>query len=75
MVRAGLFKDVDATLYWHPSDANTAAQDKNLANTSAKFRFHGQSAHAPIRMRLDQLPRQIAVFCVGNSQQYDRQIT
>jgi aminobenzoyl-glutamate utilization protein B len=46
MVRAGLFRDVDVTLYWHPSDANTAAQDKNLANTSAKFRFHGQAAHA-----------------------------
>jgi aminobenzoyl-glutamate utilization protein B len=46
MVRAGLFKDVDATLYWHPADANTASQDRNLATTSAKFRFHGQSAHA-----------------------------
>ena len=46
MVRAGLFKDVDVTLYWHPSDANNASQDKNLANTSAKFRFHGQAAHA-----------------------------
>ena len=40
MVRAGLFKDVDVTLYWHPSDANNASQDRNLANTSAKFRFH-----------------------------------
>jgi len=46
MVRAGLFADVDATLYWHPADANTAAQDKNLANISAKFRFHGQPSHA-----------------------------
>ena len=46
MVRAGLFKDVDATLYWHPADANSASQDRNLATTSAKFRFHGQSAHA-----------------------------
>ena len=46
MVRAGLFKDVDVTLYWHPSDANNASQDRNLANTSAKFRFHGQPAHA-----------------------------
>jgi aminobenzoyl-glutamate utilization protein B len=46
MVRAGLFKDVDATLYWHPGDANNASQDRNLATTSAKFRFHGQSAHA-----------------------------
>ena len=46
MVRAGLFKDVDVTVYWHPADANTAAQDHNLANISAKFRFHGTPAHA-----------------------------
>jgi aminobenzoyl-glutamate utilization protein B len=46
MVREGLFKDVDVTLYWHPADANNASQDRNLANTSAKFRFHGQAAHA-----------------------------
>jgi aminobenzoyl-glutamate utilization protein B len=46
MVRAGLFRDVDVTLYWHPADANNASQDRNLATTSAKFRFHGQSAHA-----------------------------
>jgi aminobenzoyl-glutamate utilization protein B len=46
MVQAGLFKDVDTVLYWHPADANTAAQDINLATISAKFRFHGQAAHA-----------------------------
>ncbi|HEY4264217.1 MAG TPA: amidohydrolase, partial [Micropepsaceae bacterium] len=46
MVSAGLFKDVDATIYWHPADANNASQDKNLANISAKFRFHGVAAHA-----------------------------
>jgi len=46
MVRGGLFRDVDVTLYWHPADANNASQDRNLATTSAKFRFHGQSAHA-----------------------------
>ncbi len=46
MVQAGLFKDVDTTLYWHPGDSNTAAQDRNLANVSAKFRFHGKPAHA-----------------------------
>src|SRR5215467_71772 len=48
MVRAGLFKDVDITLYWHPSDANNASQDRNLAVTSAKFRFHGQASHAAV---------------------------
>src|SRR5262247_526294 len=42
MVRGGLFKDVDATLYFHPGDANNASQEKNLATTSAKFRFRGQ---------------------------------
>jgi aminobenzoyl-glutamate utilization protein B len=46
MVRGGLFQDVDVTLYWHPADANSASQERNLATTSAKFRFHGQSAHA-----------------------------
>jgi aminobenzoyl-glutamate utilization protein B len=46
MVSAGLFKDVDATVYWHPADANNASQDRNLANISAKFRFHGIPAHA-----------------------------
>src|SRR6202045_1667359 len=54
MVRGGLFRDVDVTLYWHPADANNASQDRNLATTSAKFRFHGQAAHgaaAPDRGR------------------------
>lgn len=46
MVHAGLFKDVDVSLYWHPGDANNASQDKNLADISAKFRFHGIAAHA-----------------------------
>jgi aminobenzoyl-glutamate utilization protein B len=46
MVRAGLFNNVDVTFYWHPGDANNASQDRNLAITSAKFRFHGQPAHA-----------------------------
>jgi aminobenzoyl-glutamate utilization protein B len=46
MVREGLFKDVSAVLHWHPSDVNSAGLDKSLANKSAKFRFHGVSAHA-----------------------------
>lgn len=48
MVRAGLFKDVDVALYWHPSDANNASQERNLANTSVKFRFRGQASHAAV---------------------------
>ncbi|MCG9916196.1 MAG: amidohydrolase [Phenylobacterium sp.] len=46
MVRGGLFSDVDATLHWHPSDGNGAAQTVSLANISGKFRFVGASSHA-----------------------------
>jgi len=46
MVREGLFKDVDVALHWHPGDANRVAYSSALAYKSAKFRFHGLSAHA-----------------------------
>lgn len=46
MVRDGLFDDVDAALHWHPGDSNDASPLRNLANKSAKFRFHGAAAHA-----------------------------
>ncbi len=46
MTRAGLFEDVDIAMHWHPDDENSAAANTSLANRSAKFRFHGQSAHA-----------------------------
>ena len=46
MVREGLFKDVDVVLHWHASDRNDASHSTSLANKSAKFRFHGLSAHA-----------------------------
>ena len=46
MVRGGLFGDVDAVLHWHPSGVNNASPSTSLANKSAKFRFHGISAHA-----------------------------
>lgn len=46
MVRDGLFDDVDIALHWHPDDRNSAAAGGSLANKSAKFRFHGYSAHA-----------------------------
>jgi aminobenzoyl-glutamate utilization protein B len=46
MVRAGLFNDVDVVMHWHPSDVNFAGVDRSLANKTAKFRFHGVSAHA-----------------------------
>ena len=46
MVRAGLFSDVDAVVTWHPGDRNEASPSTNLANITAKFRFHGVAAHA-----------------------------
>ena len=46
MVREGLFDDVDIALHWHPGDNNSASPGTSLANKSAKFRFHGISAHA-----------------------------
>ena len=46
MVREGLFDDVDIALHWHAADENSAAARTTLANRSAKFRFHGISAHA-----------------------------
>ncbi|MFK2819921.1 amidohydrolase [Flavobacteriaceae sp. LMIT009] len=46
MTRAGLFDDVDIALHWHPSAVNAANPGAALANKSAKFRFHGVSAHA-----------------------------
>jgi len=46
MVRAGLFDDVDVVLHWHAGDRNAASPSTSMANRSAKFRFHGYSAHA-----------------------------
>ena len=46
MVRAGLFKDVDVVLHWHPADRNAVNNGGALAVTSARFTFHGVAAHA-----------------------------
>jgi aminobenzoyl-glutamate utilization protein B len=46
MLRAGLFKDVDIVLHWHPADRNAVFNGGGLAITSAKFTFHGIAAHA-----------------------------
>ncbi|MEI9977956.1 MAG: amidohydrolase [Edaphobacter sp.] len=46
MVRAGLFKDVDVVLHWHPSDHNSVTNGGALAVISARFTFHGVAAHA-----------------------------
>lgn len=46
MVRAGLFKDCDAVLHWHPSSKNAAGDRTTLARMAVKFRFYGKAAHA-----------------------------
>jgi aminobenzoyl-glutamate utilization protein B len=46
LVRAGLFADVDVVIHWHPGAENGVTMTSALANTSAKFRFHGIAAHA-----------------------------
>ena len=48
MARDGVFADVDAMLHWHPDSRNNASPRSSLANKSAKFRFHGVSAHAAV---------------------------
>jgi len=46
MIRAGLFKDVDTVLAWHPADFNAADNNSWLANISARVTFTGRPAHA-----------------------------
>ncbi|QOI96592.1 MAG: amidohydrolase [Flammeovirgaceae bacterium] len=46
MVREKFFDGVDVVMHWHPGNRNAANPSTSLANVSAKFRFHGTSAHA-----------------------------
>jgi len=46
LVRAGLFNGIDIAIHWHPGNSNAVTMTSALANKSAKFRFHGISAHA-----------------------------
>jgi aminobenzoyl-glutamate utilization protein B len=46
MVRAGLFKDVDLALSWHPDSTNGVQAINTLALIMVSFRFHGKAAHA-----------------------------
>ncbi|NNF39647.1 MAG: amidohydrolase [Gemmatimonadetes bacterium] len=48
LARGGVFSDVDAMLHWHPDSRNNASPRSSLANKTAKFRFHGVSAHAAV---------------------------
>ncbi len=72
MTRAGLFRDVDAVLHWHPSNSNGVANGGALAVVSAKFTFHGVAAHAALapdrgRSALD------AVMLMGNGIEFLRE--
>ena len=72
MLRAGLFKDVDVVLQWHPADHNAVANGGMLAIVSAKFVFHGVAAHAAMapdrgRSALD------AVMLMGTGVEYMRE--
>ncbi len=46
MTLAGVFDDLDVCLHWHPSTNNQPWAGSSKAVISAKFTFHGLSAHA-----------------------------
>ena len=46
MARAGLFKDVDAMLHWHPMDFAHVCNLRTVACTHMIIRFKGKAAHA-----------------------------
>jgi aminobenzoyl-glutamate utilization protein B len=48
MIRAGLFRDTDVVLHWHPAAENVVANGGMLAIDSARFLFHGTAAHAAV---------------------------
>ena len=72
LVRAGLFRDVDVVLHWHPSNNNSVINGGALAVVSAKFTFHGVAAHAALapdrgRSALD------AIMLMGNGIEFLRE--
>jgi aminobenzoyl-glutamate utilization protein B len=48
MIRAGLFRDADVVLHWHPAAENAVANGGMLAIDTARFLFHGTAAHAAV---------------------------
>jgi aminobenzoyl-glutamate utilization protein B len=48
MIRAGLFRDADVVLQWHPAAENAVANGGMLAIDTARFLFHGTAAHAAV---------------------------
>jgi aminobenzoyl-glutamate utilization protein B len=72
MLRAGLFRDVDAILHWHPGDQNSVFNGGMLAINSARFQFRGVAAHAAAapdrgRSALD------AIMLMGNGVEFLRE--
>ena len=72
MLRAGLFRDVDVVLQWHPASENVVSNGGMLAMNSARFLFHGVAAHAAMapergRSALD------AVMLMGTGIEYLRE--
>jgi amidohydrolase len=46
MVDAGVFKDVDAAIMFHPGTETAITLDRSLAARGFEFYFHGRAAHA-----------------------------
>jgi aminobenzoyl-glutamate utilization protein B len=46
MIRAGLFRDVDVALAWHPADRTRADMEGGQAVVDLIVEFHGRTAHA-----------------------------
>jgi len=46
MVEAGLFKNVDAAMMFHPAPGYTMTGRQGLALTEVKIEFHGKASHA-----------------------------
>ncbi|HHW18327.1 MAG TPA: amidohydrolase [Firmicutes bacterium] len=46
MAREGVFDDLDAAITWHPGCINTVQLGSSNGLNSARFNFHGKTAHA-----------------------------
>lgn len=46
MIHAGLLKDVDAMIAWHPGDSNRVNNESLLAVNGGRFKFYGVASHA-----------------------------
>lgn len=46
LARAGLFRDLDAALCWHPSDVNEVTTGVNAATLQYIYTFEGAASHA-----------------------------